>query len=102
MTYFCCVEALQSADKHASGSRVRVCLSGSDGEVSFAVQDDGPGFAVGCAPARSGLQHMGDRLAALGCTLEINSQPGSGTTAGHIPIAAQVAVSSAGNAGPPQ
>jgi signal transduction histidine kinase len=101
--YFCCVEALQNADKHASGSRVRVCLSGSDGEVSFAVQDDGPGFAVGCAPASSGLQHMGDRLAALGGTLEINSQPGSGTTvAGHIPIAAEVAVSSAGNAGPPQ
>ncbi len=64
--YFCCVEALQNAGKHASGSAVRVRLSGSDGGISFAVQDDGPGFDPGCLADSSGLQHMGDRLAALG------------------------------------
>ena len=85
--YFCCVEALQNAVKHAKPSIVRVRLAGSAGEVSFAVQDDGPGFDRESAPASSGLMHMSDRLAALGGSLEIDARPGSGTSvAGRIPI----------------
>jgi signal transduction histidine kinase len=87
--YFCCVEALQNAARHASGSKVRLRLSGSGGEVSFAVQDDGPGFDAARRPASSGLQHMADRLAALGGSIEIDSRPGCGTTvAGRIPVTA--------------
>ena len=85
--YFCCVEALQNAAKHAKPSSVRVRLAGSGGEVSFAVQDDGPGFDRDSTPGRSGLQHMSDRLAALGGSLEIDTRAGSGTTvAGRIPL----------------
>jgi signal transduction histidine kinase len=85
--YFCCVEALQNAGKHAKPPSVRVRLAGSDGEVSFAVQDDGPGFDRGSTHGSSGLQHMSDRLAALGGSLEIDTRTGSGTTvAGRIPL----------------
>ena len=89
--YFCCVEALQNAATHAAGSAVRVRLSGSAAEISFAVQDNGPGFDPDDVPARSGLQHMSDRLAALDGSLHIDSRPGCGTTvAGRVPVTAQV------------
>jgi signal transduction histidine kinase len=92
--YFCCVEALQNAGKHAAGAKVHVVLSGSDGEISFAVQDDGPGIGLACPPASSGLQHMSDRLAALGGSIEIGTRPGGGTiVAGRIPAAAALRAS---------
>ncbi len=94
--YFCCVEALQNAARHASGATVLVRLSGSDGEISFAVQDDGPGFDSGSVPASSGLEHMRDRLAALGGVIEIDSRAGRGTTvAGRVPLGARVTASRA-------
>ena len=34
--YFCCVEALQNAARHAPGSAVRVSLAEDDGQVVFA------------------------------------------------------------------
>lgn len=89
--YFCCVEALPNAGKHARESKVRVRLAGSDGEISFVVRDDGPGFDREFVPASSGLQHMSDRLAALGGSLEIDSRSGRGTTvAGRVTVTAQV------------
>jgi signal transduction histidine kinase len=85
--YFCCIEALQNAGKHARESAVRIRLSGSGGEVAFAVEDDGPGFDRTSGAAGSGLQHMTDRLSALGGSIEIDTHPGSGTTvAGRIPV----------------
>ena len=85
--YFCCLEALQNAAKHASDSIVRIRLSGSGGEVAFAVEDDGPGFDPGSMPATAGLLQMSDRLAALGGSMELDACPGSGTTVtGRIPV----------------
>ena len=42
--YFCCVEALQNAARHAPGSAVRVSLAHDGSEVAFTLADDGPGF----------------------------------------------------------
>jgi signal transduction histidine kinase len=85
--YFSCVEALQNAAKHARASRVRIHLAQSNGEVAFAVADDGCGFDRAATPFGAGLQNMSDRLAALGGTLEIDARPGCGTrVAGRIPI----------------
>ena len=78
--YFCCVEALQNAAKHAPGSAVRVSLAEDDGQVVFSVTDDGPGFVPATAPAGTGLRNMGDRLAALGGSCQVDSSPGRGTT----------------------
>jgi signal transduction histidine kinase len=90
--YFCALEALQNIAKHAAAEQATVRVSGSDGSLRFAVTDDGAGFAVASASTGSGLQGMSDRLAALGGTLDIRSQPGQGTTiTGWLPAAGRPA-----------
>jgi signal transduction histidine kinase len=85
--YFCCLEALQNATKHAPSSRVRVSIERSVAELVFSVADDGPGFDLASAVRASGLQNMEDRVAVLGGTLDIRSTPGVGTTVeGRIPL----------------
>jgi signal transduction histidine kinase len=83
--YFCCLEALQNAAKHAPGaSQVRVDLEDT-GSLRFEVRDDGPGLD-GSSP-HGGMTNMRDRLAAVGGTLEIRSRTNQGTSViGRIPI----------------
>ena len=78
--YFCCLEALQNAAKHAMGAPVRVGLSAEDGWLTLRVCDEGPGFDVGAQQAGTGLQGMSDRLQAVGGTLELVSVADKGTT----------------------
>jgi signal transduction histidine kinase len=87
--YFCCVEGLQNAAKHAgSGARVTIRLAQDDGRVRFSIEDDGIGFDPATDPRGAGLTNLGDRLAAVGGGLEIDSQPGRGTRiAGDLPAA---------------
>jgi signal transduction histidine kinase len=90
--YFCCLEALQNAGKHAAGAPVAVRLNRTNGWLSFEVQDAGPGFDVSGTPRGSGLLNMADRMAALGGTLHVTSTPGKGTTiTGGVPTAAGAA-----------
>jgi signal transduction histidine kinase len=98
--YFCCVEATANAARHAPGSTVRIRLRGSAGDVSFRVEDDGPGFDQSCVPpGAGGLQHMADRLAALGGSLEVDTRPGVGTTlTGWIPVTAAPGTTASGPA----
>ena len=42
--YFCCLEALQNAAKHAPESNVQVRVWEEEGGLLFTVADDGPGF----------------------------------------------------------
>jgi signal transduction histidine kinase len=88
--YFCCLEALQNAAKHAGdGANARIALAQQDGELRFEVRDDGAGFDDAGAAASSGLQGMADRIGALGGELQVESVPGKGTTiAGTVPVAA--------------
>ncbi len=78
--YFCCLEALQNAAKHAVGAPINVDLSADSTTLTFAVTDQGPGFNTGSAHNGTGLQGMLDRMAAVGGTLEVVSAPGEGTT----------------------
>jgi signal transduction histidine kinase len=77
--YFCVLEALQNAQKHAKGARrVVVTLDGGTGEeLRFGVRDDGAGGAVLAGGA--GITNMHDRLAAIGGEVDIGSQLGVGT-----------------------
>jgi signal transduction histidine kinase len=86
--YFCCLEALQNAAKHAVGAtRVLVSLDEEDGVLSFEVTDDGTGFDPRARTAGAGLANMADRLGAIGGRLRIESAPGAGTKiAGAIPL----------------
>jgi signal transduction histidine kinase len=83
--YFCCIEALQNAARHAPGSAVRISLAEDGADVAFTIADDGPGFEPAEARNGTGLRNMGDRLAALGGSCQVDSSPGRGTTvAGRI------------------
>jgi signal transduction histidine kinase len=91
--YFCCLEALQNAAKHAPGAAVTLRLSAADGWLVFSLRDEGPGFDPlpdGVVPpggAGAGLLNMADRMAALGGSLSIASAPGRGTTVtGRAPL----------------
>ena len=86
--YFCCLEAVQNATKHAAdASFVEIALSDGDA-LHFEVRDDGGGFD-GEAVEGAGLTNMRDRLAAVGGELEISSAAGQGTVvAGTVPLPA--------------
>lgn len=86
--YFCCVEGLQNAAKHAGhGASATIRLSEADGWVSFSVEDDGAGFDPDRVDRGAGLTNLTDRVAAVGGTLRIDAGPGRGTCiTGEIPI----------------
>ena len=85
--YFCVLEALNNVAKYADASRATVRLSNGADELRFEVTDDGRGFDPTMTRYGTGLQGMSDRLAALGGTLEIASEPGLGTTVtGRLPV----------------
>jgi signal transduction histidine kinase len=87
--YFCCLEALQNAAKHAPESNVTVSLAESDGALRFEIADDGPGFDAASQNGSAGLQNMADRIGALGGRLEIKSSPSLGTrVTGKVPLGA--------------
>jgi signal transduction histidine kinase len=88
--YFCTLEALQNIAKYAGASQAAIRLACPDGSLQFIISDDGAGFDTAKARHGSGLQGIADRLAALGGTLDIHSQPGHGTTLNcRIPVPAQ-------------
>ena len=79
--YYCCLEALQNAVKHAGDdARVTIRLAHDGGVVTFAVTDDGAGFAPPSAARDGGLAHLRERAAAAGGLVTIVSRPGGGTT----------------------
>jgi signal transduction histidine kinase len=85
--YFCCLEALQNAAKHAGpGASVTVRLWEEYGALRFEVADDGTGFDPAAVTSGDGLTNLVERLGAVGGTLELDSAPGRGTrVAGTIP-----------------
>jgi signal transduction histidine kinase len=85
--YFCCLEALQNAAKHAQARSVSIVVANGD-DLRFEVRDDGCGFDVDRQEFGHGLTNIHDRLIAVGGTLVVESRPGRGTRiAGTIPLA---------------
>ena len=79
--YFCCLEALQNATKHATGATVvgdRPVRRRRPAHLE--VRDDGAGFDPAAVNGDGvGLTSMRDRIAAVGGDLTIESRPGHGT-----------------------
>jgi signal transduction histidine kinase len=85
--YFCCLELMQNAAKHA-GARTTVTVRlGLDAEeLVFSVQDDGRGFDQRATAPGAGLPGIRDRIHSVGGRIEIVAEPGVGTTAtGRVP-----------------
>ncbi len=77
-------EALTNVTRHAQASRVRVEVGRRTRAIFCSVRDDGKGFDIAEVLSRKGgrgfgLAGIGERLRALGGTLDINSAPGKGT-----------------------
>lgn len=80
--YFCCLEAIQNADRHSGGSLITVRVMEDprpDVGLRFSVRDDGHGFDPAAIRASHGLTGMRDRVRAAGGELRIDSAPGRGT-----------------------
>lgn len=89
--YFCCLEAMQNAGKHAGGgATMTVRVWEEAGALLFEVADDGAGFdpSQRSTPG-AGFVNMGDRVGAIGGTFGVQSAPGRGTrVSGRIPVPA--------------
>ncbi|WAG79610.1 PAS domain S-box protein [Metapseudomonas furukawaii] len=74
-------EALTNVMRHAEAHTVEVRLSEEGGQLCLRISDDGRGFDTSARRGSSfGLVGMGERVLMLGGSLEIDSQPGEGTT----------------------
>jgi signal transduction histidine kinase len=83
--YYVASEALTNAAKHAEASEVRITVGVDDGWVVLTIRDNGVGGAD--RSRGSGLIGLHDRVAALGGTLAVESEPGAGTTlTARIPV----------------
>lgn len=73
-------EALNNISKHADARRVTVELWVEATRVELRIRDDGKGFnPTQTAADHFGLSIMCERIAAIGGSLSIKSQPGQGT-----------------------
>ncbi len=85
--YFVVAEALTNVTRYARASHARIAVTHEAGRVVVEVADDGVG---GADPANgSGLRGLADRVAALDGRLEVDSEPGRGTTVRAIIPCAQ-------------
>ncbi|MGH8775562.1 MAG: sensor histidine kinase [Jiangellaceae bacterium] len=86
--YFCCLEAMQNAAKHAGeGARVDIRVDVDDDALTFEVRDDGVGFDSPAAGEGHGFVNMRDRIGAYGGPLSVTSAPGRGTVVrGSLPL----------------
>ena len=67
--YFCCLEAVQNAAKHAPGSSVEILATSGERELVVEVVDHGPGMPDPITLDGQGLQNMIDRVGAVGGTV---------------------------------
>ncbi|HEY1828183.1 MAG TPA: histidine kinase, partial [Acidimicrobiales bacterium] len=85
--YFCCLEALQNAAKHAPEATVEVRLWEESGGLLFEVTDNGPGYDADLARKGHGYVNMSDRLGAIGGTVRWESELGHGShVRGTVPL----------------
>ena len=94
--YFCCLEAMQNASKHARDATSIVIHLNDSGALMFEVRDDGAGFDPAQVDGGMGFTSMRDRVAAVDGRLEISSSPGRGT---RVTAAIPVPVTAADPAG---
>ena len=89
--YFCAVEAVQNAIKHADASAIAVTLSSDGLQARLEVRDDGRGFEPS-ADGGHGLGNMRDRIDAVRGRFALHSDAGRGATVvATVPLQVEVA-----------
>ena len=90
-------EAMTNAVKHSGARSIEVVLESYPDALSLRVKDDGLGFSregnggSGGGPGHYGLIGMKERAAQIGAEIDLNSQPGSGTTVSvRLPVRERV------------
>lgn len=77
-------ESLGNVRKHSGASKARLRFTHRGGWLQVTVHDDGVGFdpreAPGAQEGRYGLGFMRERASSVGGWLDVNSEPGGGTT----------------------
>jgi signal transduction histidine kinase len=77
--YFCCVEAVQNAVKHAAATRIAVELGFAGDEVTLVVRDDGVGLDPHAVTEGGGLGNMRDRMDSVDGRLVVRRGVSGGT-----------------------
>ena len=73
-------EALFNVVKHAGILNATVFFEQTDGQIRLTISDEGSGFdSDSDTDGQGGLLNLRHRLELMGCKLEINSSPGTGT-----------------------
>jgi signal transduction histidine kinase len=72
-------ESISNALRHAAAAQVHLRFGPSEGALVLEIADDGRGFQPNRVPRGHGLDNLTRRAEELGGSLEIDSQPGSGT-----------------------
>jgi signal transduction histidine kinase len=82
-------EACNNVARHAGATEVWIRLRTSTAAFCIVIEDNGCGFVLGSETEGSdGLRNMGQRMAELGGRLEVQSEPGRGTSVKfHVPLA---------------
>jgi signal transduction histidine kinase len=79
--YYIVLEAVANAAKHSGAACVDITLQPAGDRWLLSIRDDGAGFSL---PVRNqdgmGLRILRYRARVIGATLNLQSQPGSGTT----------------------
>ncbi|GAA2212215.1 hypothetical protein GCM10009850_076770 [Nonomuraea monospora] len=87
--YFCLLEALRNAVKHAGERATAVITLLDRNGLSFDFRDTGAGCHPDVVHTGTGMINMNDRLGAIGGTLHIDTRPGGGLRLhGHLPRSA--------------
>ncbi len=73
-------EALTNVRRHSGARRVNVAVLSRGDSFEAEVSDDGRGFDPGALPSGIGTLGMRERALGLGGRIEVQSQPGAGTT----------------------
>lgn len=78
--YLFCKEVLHNIARHARATRVRFHVTPTDAGLRVEITDDGVGFDLKQASAGHGLSNLQERAHAMSATMNLQSQPGQGTT----------------------
>lgn len=90
-------EAISNVVRHARAHRVGVVLDAGSDPIRLQITDDGCGMAHDPMRPQFGIRGMRARLVPIGGRLEIDSQPGSGTTVHASVPRSRAAAGSAGS-----